>query len=114
MLISVVIRSVFYFYFLWYSFKKMAVRNDHWDMFRYDDQMRKVLDDSRMKKKLAAFKRMQIENIKVDLAEFSANVQGLDRALQKRLFRAWYKKTKISEENENFTLFERRVLRSGR
>lgn len=54
--------------------------------------MRKVLYDPEMERKLAVIKRILINDIKVDLAGFSASVQ--DRALQKRLFRFWYRKTK--------------------
>lgn len=50
-------------------------------MFRYDNFMRKVLDDPKMGRKWAAFKRMSIDEVKVDMAGFSASVLGLDRAL---------------------------------
>lgn len=63
-------------------------------MFRYDDIMRKVLDDLEMGKKLTAVNRMPIDEIKFDLAGFAAKIQGLDRALRERLFRVWYRKTK--------------------
>lgn len=56
--------------------------------------MRRVLENPEMAKKLAVVKRMKINEIKVDLAGYFANVEGSYKALQERLFRAWYIKLK--------------------
>lgn len=66
-------------------------------MFWYDDFMQKHLDHPEIRKKLSAMKRRPIDEIKVDLAGFSASLQGSGRALRGSLFRAWYRKTKRAE-----------------
>lgn len=43
-----------------------------------------------VREKLASIKNMPIEEVKIDLSDYSASTEGSEKALRERLFRAWY------------------------
>lgn len=59
-----------------------------WDIFRYDTWMRAA--KRKYASKQAAIKRMQIGDVKTDLLDYRANIEGSKKALKERLSRAWY------------------------